>query len=72
LSDKVFGVDYPVKGAWYRRNIDPKYSYERTGGPRGFITNGRGIAFKIHASTNHKEIISLCAYLDLLESKCGE
>jgi len=71
LSNKILGIDYPVKGAWYRRNLDPQYSYE-WGNTRNFITNGRGIGFRLHGSTNPKEIVALCAYLDLLESKCRE
>jgi hypothetical protein len=71
MSEKVLGVLYPVKGDWYRRNLDPKYSYQWAG-KGGFITNGRGNGFKLHASTHPKEIVSLCAYLDLLESKVKE
>jgi len=71
MSDKVLGIEYPVKGAWYKANLDPRYTF-RSRDTRGFITNGRGIGFKLHASTNGKEIVALCAYLDLLESKVKE
>jgi len=71
MSEKVIGVDYPVKGAWYKANLDPRYSFRR-GPSRGFITNARGVGFHLHGSTRPKEIVSLCAYLDLLESKVEE
>lgn len=66
---KVSGVDYPIRGSWYRYNIDPKYGYERGGTPSAFITNGRGVAFWLHGGTKSVEIVKLCAYLDKLEAQ---
>lgn len=71
MSEKVSGVAYPVRGAWYKANLDPRYSFRRAPS-RGFITNGRGVGFHLHGSCRAKEIVSLCAYLDLLESKVKE
>ena len=66
---KIAGVDYPVRGLWYRYNLDPKYAYERYGSPSAFITNGCGIAFRLHGGTKQEEIVKLCAYLDKLEAQ---